>query len=101
MTTPNQVLVYEDARNQVNVTEDAPTQIVVQLGLAQSFTSRYVHTQSSAATSWTVSHPLGGRPQVTVVDTSDTTVIGDVTYNSDTQIPISFTAAFAGNAYLT
>ena len=62
---------------------------------------RYIHTQGSAATTWTVVHTLGGRPSVTVVDSTGTVVIGDVQYNSDTQVTVTFSAAFSGSAYLT
>ena len=63
--------------------------------------TRHVHTQNIAATTWTVTHTLGGRPSVTVVDSTGTTVIGDVQYNSDTQVTLTFSAAFSGSAYLT
>lgn len=64
-------------------------------------TSRHVHTQSSASSQWAVSHTLGGRPSVTVVDSSGTTVFGEVTYNSDSQVTITFSSPFSGYAYLT
>jgi len=38
---------------------------------------------------------------VTVVDSAATVVIGDVTYNSDTSVTVSFAAPFSGYAYLT
>lgn len=103
MTVPNQVIIYDDQRNQVLIDEEAPTVITVQLlgTEATILANRHVHTQASPATSWVVTHGLGGKPQVTVVDTADTLVIGDVSYNSSTQLTVSFTAAFAGNAYLT
>ena len=63
--------------------------------------TRHVHTQNSAATTWTVTHTLGGRPSVTVVDSTGTVVVGDVQYNSDTQVTLTFSAAFSGSAYLT
>ena len=63
--------------------------------------ARYIHTQGSAATSWVVTHTLGGRPSITVVDSTGTVVVGDVTYNSDTQVTLTFSAAFSGSAYLT
>ena len=63
--------------------------------------TRHVHAQSSAATTWTITHTLGGRPSVTVVDSTGTTVVGDVQYNSDTQVTLTFSAAFSGSAYLT
>lgn len=62
---------------------------------------RYVYTQSSPSATWDIVHELGGRPSVTVVDSAGTVVIGEVTYISDTQIQIAFTAAFSGFAYLT
>jgi hypothetical protein len=63
--------------------------------------TRYIHTQGSASSSWTITHTLGGRPSVTVVDSTGTTVVGDVQYNSDTQVTLTFSAAFSGSAYLT
>ena len=62
---------------------------------------RHVHTQGSAATSWSITHALTGYPSVTVVDSAGTVVIGDVQYNSTTSITVTFQSAFAGKAYLT
>lgn len=64
-------------------------------------TQREIFTQGSASTQWAITHALGGRPSVTVVDTSGTVVLGEVSYISDTQVQVDFTAAFAGYAYLT
>lgn len=64
-------------------------------------TPRHVHTQASPSSTWVVTHPLGGRPSVTVVDSSSTVVIGQIDYNSDTQVTITFSAPFSGYAYLT
>ena len=58
--------------------------------------NRHVHNQGSAATTWTITHTLGGRPSVTVVDSTGTVVVGDVQYDSDTQVTITFSAAFSG-----
>lgn len=69
--------------------------------LSSTATARYVHTQASPSDTWNIIHSLGGKPSVTVVDSNDTIVIGEVTYNSDTSITISFTAPFSGYAYLT
>lgn len=62
---------------------------------------RYVFTQASASSTWEITHALGGRPSVTIVDSAGTVVIGEVTYNSNTQITVQFTAPFSGFAYLT
>lgn len=63
--------------------------------------TRYVHTQASPSSVWNVTHSLGGRPSVMVVDSAGTVVIGEISYNSNTSITISFTAPFSGYAYLT
>jgi len=48
-----------------------------------------------------ITHQLGGRPQVTIVDSADTVVVGEVTYNSNSEVEVNFTSAFSGFAYLT
>lgn len=60
----------------------------------------YTHTQVGASTTWSVVHNLGKYPSVTVIDSGDTEVIGDVQYLSANSLQISFTAAFSGKAYL-
>ena len=62
---------------------------------------RKIHTQSSASSTWNVTHELGGRPSVTIVDSAGTVVVGDVVYNSNTSITVTFSAPFSGFAYLT
>jgi len=63
-----------------------------------SFT--YVHTQSVPSTTWTINHLLGKNPSVTVVDSAETVVRGSVTYVDTNTLVVSFSAGFAGKAYL-
>lgn len=104
MTTnavPNQVIV-EDVRIDVNVDEDVPNLITLNTANSQTvLTRRFVHTQNLVSSTWTINHNLGGYPSVMVVDTAKTVVVGDITYNSESQIVVNFSAAFAGYAYLT
>jgi RNA:NAD 2'-phosphotransferase (TPT1/KptA family) len=100
-TVPNNVNVYQDTPNQVIVNQDSPNQIIVRSSGAAGNTRRHVHTQASPSTDWVVIHTLGGKPSVTVVDSADTLVIGEVKYDSNTQVTVSFTSAFSGFAYLT
>lgn len=60
----------------------------------------YTHSQLSASATWNVTHGLGKFPSVSVVDSAGTVVIGDITYIDDMSLTISFTAAFAGLAYM-
>jgi len=101
MTVPNNVIISEDSQNQVIVDQDAPNQVVVRLGGATANTRRHVHDQSAVSNQWTINHTLGGFPSVTVVDTAKNVVIGEITYNSTTQVVVDFSAAFSGHAYLT
>ena len=100
---PNQVHVYEDTPNQVIVNQDTPNLVVVRAssGSENVSTRRHEHTQGQASTTWVITHTLGGKPSVTIVDSADTHVFGEVTYNSNSQITVTFSAAFSGKAYLT
>jgi hypothetical protein len=62
---------------------------------------RYTHNQPAASDTWVITHPLGGYPSVTIVDSANTVVIGTVEYNSTSQVTVSFSVPFSGNAYLT
>lgn len=65
---------------------------------AQSF--RFI--QPTASATWIITHSLGFRPSVTVVDSAGTVCIpGTLTYPSDSQVVLLFSAAFAGEAYLS
>lgn len=60
----------------------------------------FVHNQLIAEASWTVTHNLGKYPSVTVVDSAENWVIGDVTYINENRLVITFSGAFSGKAYL-
>lgn len=62
---------------------------------------RYTYNQTAASDTWVITHPLGGYPTVTIVDSANTVVVGTVEYNSTSQVTLSFSAPFAGTAYLT
>ncbi len=60
----------------------------------------YVHNQNSAQTTWEITHNLNSHPSVTVVDSAGTVVYGEISYNSDIKITLTFSAPFSGKAYL-
>lgn len=82
----------------VNITGTAPNQVI---NFVLPTGGSYIHTQSVSASTWVVTHNLGFYPAVTVVDSGENVVIGDVTYTSVNSLSISFTAAFGGKAYLS
>lgn len=63
--------------------------------------SRYVHTQNSPSTTWTINHNLKMYPSVTVVDSAESHVMGQVIYQTLNSVTVEFTSAFSGKAYLS
>lgn len=61
----------------------------------------YTHNQSAASTTWTVTHGLNFKPNVTVFDSADSMVEGSVTHTSNTTLTITFSAAISGRAHLS
>ena len=61
----------------------------------------HVHVQGTPLSTWIIDHALGYQPNVTVVDSAESQVEGDITYMSGTQIRIIFSGAFSGKAYLS
>lgn len=60
----------------------------------------YNHKQTVALNVWTITHGLNKKPSVTVVDSTDRTVIGQVDYLDNNSLTITFKSAFKGEAYL-
>jgi len=65
--------------------------------------SRYLHTQPTAATNWSVTHSLEyDYPSVTVYDNSDRVIIPEeITRVSNTRLTISFASPTSGNAHIS
>jgi hypothetical protein len=59
----------------------------------------YVHNQTVASNSWSVSHDLNKYPAVVIVDSGDNVVVGDIQYIDLNNIIITFTSTFSGKAY--
>lgn len=100
-SVPNQVYINQDTPNQVLVDQDSPNLVTVRSNSGQANTRRYEHTQGTASANWIINHTLGGKPSVTIVDSADTHVVGEVQYTSTMQVVVSFTTPFSGKAYLT
>ena len=65
----------------------------------ESLTS-FTHNQTTTATSWTITHNMGKNPSVTIVDSANSYVIGEVDYINNNSLTVSFKSAFKGKAYL-
>ena len=82
----------------VSITGVAPTQV---LNFVLPVSGSYAHTQSVSSATWTITHNLGYRPAVSVVDSGGNYVVGDVNYVSVNALTISFSSPFGGSAYLS
>ena len=63
--------------------------------------SRFVHTQASASTTWSITHNMRFFPNVSIVDSAESKVIGEVTYISENALTVTFSHSFSGKAYLS
>ena len=61
----------------------------------------FTFTQASPASTWTISHGLGYRPNVSVVDSAGTQVEGNTVWSDINNLIITFSGAFSGVAYLS
>jgi len=60
----------------------------------------YRHIQMANSGSWVITHNLGFRPSVTVIDLDGDVVNGDIAYNTINQLTITFSSEIKGEAYL-
>jgi hypothetical protein len=69
-------------------------------GLGVSNDKAFVFTQITPQDTWTITHNLLKFPSVTVVDSSNSVVVGDVEYTNENTLVVSFNGGFSGKAYL-
>ena len=60
----------------------------------------FVYIQAVSSDVWEIKHNLNKYPAVTVVDSGNSVVIGEIVYIDKNNIRITFTSAFSGKAYL-
>lgn len=68
------------------------------LGIADD--KHFLFVQSIASDIWEIKHDLNKYPSVTVVDSANSVVIGDVVYIDENNVRLTFSGAFSGKAYL-
>lgn len=102
----DEVIVVEPIIPIITVINETPTITVSspgpqgQPGTFNSADIFYTHTQSVAASVWTINHNLNGYPTAVVLDSAGTNCEGTFSYPSVNQMVITFSSAFAGTAYI-
>ncbi len=62
--------------------------------------ANFIFTQAIASATWNITHNLDKFCSVTVVDTANEIVVGNVVYVNSNSLTITFSAPFSGEAYL-
>lgn len=60
----------------------------------------HIHYQGIASDTWVITHNLKKYPSVTIVDSLDNVVIGDINYTNINTVTLTFNGGFSGKAYL-
>ena len=59
----------------------------------------FVHNQQVPLDTWVVTHNLGKHPSVTVVDSAQEVVVGEIRYIDENTVELKFVGSFSGKAY--
>ena len=81
---------------------ETPSNVCTVLDLKDIIADNNTYTQcfGSASAVWTITHNLGKFPSVTIVDTSNVVVVGQVDYLSSNILQITFSQPLDGCAFL-
>lgn len=59
----------------------------------------FAHNQQVPLNIWVVAHNLGKHPSVTVVDSAQEVVVGEIRYIDENTVELKFVGSFSGKAY--
>ena len=92
-------LTISHQKSQGNLQEDQDYFVSI-IGLTKSIDKHHTFVQNSASASWAITHNLGKKPSVTIVDSADTLLHGQVDYVDNDNLTITLSAPTSGKAYL-
>ena len=105
---PNRYITITQKKNVTSVTHPAEQVIEVSSNRSGGITAAsliplvsYRHNQSAVSALWTINHNLKFLPNVTVFNSANGTVEGNVVHTSPTSLYIEFSAPFSGYAVLS
>lgn len=87
--------------NKYYTEERVSANVDVAANTANRHTPFYLHVQEVASDTWTITHNLNRYASVTIIDSSNRRIIGNIEYLNANEIVVSFNGSFAGKAYLT
>ena len=70
------------------------------LSIQDSYKFSHIHNQTVSSSTWNITHNLNKYPSVSIVDSSNEEVIGEVEYINSNSLTVKFSAPFSGKAFL-
>lgn len=77
-----------------------PIPLIDQTGGSGSGDKEHIHIQYTPTNIWVINHDLDKYVSVSIVDSDNNLVIGDVQYNNRNTITVTFQVPFSGKAYI-
>lgn len=101
---PDQTYIQADGTKVNDVTIKDPntyTKAEVDDLIANNADYHYEHDQTTPSATWVIDYPpTKSRPTVTIFDSAETEVLGEIQYTGANQVTIYFNAPFSGRAIL-
>ena len=70
------------------------------LSIQDTYKFSHIHTQTVSSSTWNITHNLNKYPSVSIVDSSNEEVIGEVEYINSNSLTVKFSAPFSGKAFV-
>jgi hypothetical protein len=104
-----QIAQIEEAFNKtvvdINITADNENRTITlvyrdTLSIQETFKFSHIHNQTVSSSTWSITHNLNKYPAVSIVDSSNAEVIGEVEHINANSLTVKFSAPFSGKAFL-
>ena len=70
------------------------------LSIQETYKFSHIHNQTVSSSTWNITHNLNKYPSVSIVDSSNEEVIGEVEHVNSNSLTVKFSAPFSGKAFL-
>lgn len=70
------------------------------LSIQETYKFSHIHNQTVSASTWSITHNLNKYPSVSIVDSSNEEVIGEVEHINSNSLTVKFSAPFSGKAFV-
>ena len=89
----------------ITVTADNENRTIIltyrdNFSIQDTYKFSHIHTQTVASSTWNITHNLNKFPSVSIVDSSNAEVIGEVEHTNANSLVVKFSAAFSGKAFI-